>query len=296
MRPVGEAAPVEGAPPLTPEQKPANPPAVTYENGKLMIIAKNAVLGDILRAVAEKTGATIDVPETATERVVSQLGPGPARDVVAALLNGSHFNYVMVGTEESPNSVAQVVLTAKSDGTKTDAPQGAPTPSPVIASNTPRPTFQPRTGRGQAIMQPYKEMLEQQQAQQAATADLQSQPVTPTAMTEPVAAAASSDGTSAANASAAGTAINPAPTGTETAAVAGTATNPAPTGIETAAAANPAVTGSETATVADAGASGEAAKNSGDRTPTQVLQDLYEARRQMMQAQRQPPPTTAPSQ
>jgi hypothetical protein len=299
VRPVGEAAPVEGAPPLTPEQKPATPPTVTYENGKLMIIAKNAVLGDILNAVAEKTGATIDVPEAATERVVSQLGPGPARDVIAALLNGSHFNYVMVGSEESPNSVARVVLTAKSD-TKTDAPKGSATPSPVLASNTPRPNFQPRTARGQSIMQPYKEMLEQQQAQEAVTPDSQPQPGTPTATTEPVAAAVTPDGTSSANASTAGAATNPAPTGTETAVAAGTATNPAAAGTETSAAAGIATnlgpTGTETAAVSDPAAAGEAAKNPGERTPTQVLQDLYEARRQMMQAQRQPPPTTSPSQ
>src|SRR6516225_438245 len=53
VHPAGESAPVSGAPPLTPEQKPATPPTVTYENGKLMIVAKNAVLGDILRAVSE---------------------------------------------------------------------------------------------------------------------------------------------------------------------------------------------------------------------------------------------------
>lgn len=268
MHPVGESAPVAGAPPLTPEQKPATPPTVTYENGKLMIVAKNAVLGDILHAVSEKTGASIDVPEGATERVVSQLGPGPARDVIAALLNGSHFNYVMVGTQESPNSVAQVVLTAKAENTKTDTPKGA-TPAPVVAGNMPHPRVQPRTSQGQAIMQPYKEMLDQQQAQEVATPDFQAQVATPTTTSESVAAATTPEAASA-----------PAP--------------PAAAAAVTPAATSPASAGTETAAVADVPVPGEAPKPpSADRSPSQVLQDLYEARRQMMQAQRQPPPPSS---
>src|SRR6476660_5592013 len=61
--------------PLTPEQRPAAAPLVIYLNGKLSISAKNSTLGDVLRAIANKTGAAIDVPENANERVVSQLGP-----------------------------------------------------------------------------------------------------------------------------------------------------------------------------------------------------------------------------
>jgi hypothetical protein len=84
--------------PLTPEQRPAAAPIVIYLDGKLSISAKNSTLSDVLRAIANKTGANIDIPEDANERIVSQLGPAPARDVIASLLNGSHFNYVMVGT------------------------------------------------------------------------------------------------------------------------------------------------------------------------------------------------------
>ncbi len=153
--------------PLTPEQRPANPPMVSYVDGKLTVVAKNSTLGDVLRAIAAKTGASIDVPEAANERVVSQLGPAPARDVMAALLNGSHFNYVMVGTETNPNSVAHVILTAK-----TDRPEGSANTNASLA----RPTVLPRNALQAAIMQPYQEMLQQQQqAQQAAAAELQQQ-------------------------------------------------------------------------------------------------------------------------
>ncbi len=67
------------------------PPQVSYQNGQLTIVAPNSTLGDILRAVRKQTSADIEVPP-ATERVVTHLGPGPAREIVAELLNGSRFN------------------------------------------------------------------------------------------------------------------------------------------------------------------------------------------------------------
>ena len=71
-------------------------PQVSYQNGQLTIVAPNSTLADILRAVRKQTGAEIDIPE-ARERVVTRLGPGPARAVLAELLNGSRFNYVLLG-------------------------------------------------------------------------------------------------------------------------------------------------------------------------------------------------------
>ena len=55
----------------------------------------------------------MDVPPNATERVVSRFGPGPAREVLAELLNGSHFNYVLMGSAADPNSLERVILTPK---------------------------------------------------------------------------------------------------------------------------------------------------------------------------------------
>ena len=109
------------------DQMPAIPPQVTYQAGQLTIQAQNSTLGDILRAVRAKTGASVDIPSNADERVVGRLGPGPAREVLASLLNGSHFNYVMVGSATDPGAVQQVILTSKSGGTTTAAARaGAP--------------------------------------------------------------------------------------------------------------------------------------------------------------------------
>jgi hypothetical protein len=104
-------------------------PQISYEKGQLTIVASNSTLGDILKAVRKQTGADIDVPE-ARERVVTHLGPGPAREIIAELLNGSRFNYVLLGSPEDSSVLTRVVLVQKS-GPETAAnqqPSGGPSP------------------------------------------------------------------------------------------------------------------------------------------------------------------------
>lgn len=98
------------------DQIPSTPAKVSFQGGLLSISAQNSTLGEILREVHQLTGASIDVPAGtgANERVVTHLGPGAPRDVLAGLLNGSSFNYVMVGSNADPGAVTSLVLTAKS--------------------------------------------------------------------------------------------------------------------------------------------------------------------------------------
>ena len=93
---------------------PAVPPKVSFSGGMLTIVAENSTLSDILRAVKTQTGAAVEIPPNATERVVTHLGPGAPRDVLSSLLNGSHFNYVMLGSPTNPAKVDRVILTSKS--------------------------------------------------------------------------------------------------------------------------------------------------------------------------------------
>lgn len=116
----------------------AVPPQVTFENNQLTIVAPNSTLADVLRAVRKTTGADIDVP-AAPERVVTHLGPGPARDVLADLLNGSRFNYVLLGAAGNDTALTRVVLVAKTEG-GTIPHQSAP----------PQPQPQPGMGMAQA--------------------------------------------------------------------------------------------------------------------------------------------------
>ena len=116
-------------PPIPLDSIAAVPPQVSFENNQLTIIAPNSTLADILRAVRKQTGAEIEVP-AAPERVVTHLGPGPARDVLAELLNGSRFNYVLLGSPSDEAALTRVVLVTKS------GPQDI-TPNPAVANNPP---------------------------------------------------------------------------------------------------------------------------------------------------------------
>lgn len=109
-------APVQPQPELTPAQKPAVAPQVTYNNGQLTIVAENCTIGDVMRAVHSQTGAVVDLPQNASERVASRVGPGAPRDVLASLLNGSNFNYVLLGSAGDPKAIQHIILTPKPMG------------------------------------------------------------------------------------------------------------------------------------------------------------------------------------
>ena len=115
-------------PPPTPEQGPSSPPDVTFQGGQLTIVARNSTMSDVLNAVRKKTGAAVDMPPATNERVVGQFGPGSPRDVLAQLLNGSHYDYVLLGSPAEPGSLNKVVLIARATG---------PEPVPVASSENP---------------------------------------------------------------------------------------------------------------------------------------------------------------
>src|SRR5208337_3511873 len=101
--------------PLFPAAVTEAPPqpavTVTFENGMLRIHADKATLAQVLFEVQRQTQAEIAIPAGAEqEQVVADLGPAPARDVLAALLNGSVYNFVFVGTELT---LEQVILTRR---------------------------------------------------------------------------------------------------------------------------------------------------------------------------------------
>ena len=66
-------------------------------------------------------------------RVAGRIGPGPARDVLAALLNGSQFDYIIVASLPNPAGLEHVVLIAKADWLEGSDPKD----NPVVAVNRP---------------------------------------------------------------------------------------------------------------------------------------------------------------
>ena len=131
-----QPAPESSHLPPTLEQMPAVPPEVKFVNGLLTIVAENSTLGDVVRAVGAQIGAAIEMSTEATERVVIHLGPGPAREVVTKLMNGSHFNYVILGSVAQPDHIDRVILTPI---LRNSLPELDATAIPIGGSNPPVP-------------------------------------------------------------------------------------------------------------------------------------------------------------
>ena len=107
--------------PPVPPQVASQPPAeaappqptvdVSYQNGLLSIHSDKASLSQVLFEVHVKTQADIAIPAGAEqEQVVANLGPAPAKDVLAALLNGSTYNFIFVGDERA---LERVIISRK---------------------------------------------------------------------------------------------------------------------------------------------------------------------------------------
>jgi hypothetical protein len=114
------------------------PPRDSYQNGLLTIDAQNSTLSQVLRAVQAQTGASVEMPSSAAnERVMMQVGPGRPRDVLNTLLNGSKFNYIILGMIDNPGGVQKVILTTR---------QNAPATVNTAQNNAPgqaQPQYQP---------------------------------------------------------------------------------------------------------------------------------------------------------
>jgi hypothetical protein len=91
---------------------PAAPPKISYVGGQLKIDALGSTLADVLTQVAALTGVKIDVPASAaSERMAFvELGPGPARQILASLLSDSNFDYLIQASDADPEKIQSVLL------------------------------------------------------------------------------------------------------------------------------------------------------------------------------------------
>jgi hypothetical protein len=125
--------PVAQTPPrtLTPEEMAPVAPTVSYQAGQLTIESKNATLAQVLKSVQAKTGGAFDIPASANnDRVVAQLGPGQPKDILASLLNGSKFNYIILGVPNDPGAVQKLILTPRTKAPITNTAQNEPVRQP----------------------------------------------------------------------------------------------------------------------------------------------------------------------
>ncbi len=94
---------------------------VAYTQGLLFVSADNSSLNQILRQISHETGMKIS-GGVADERVFGRYGPSAPSQVLAALLDGTGSNMLLL--HRNGNSPAELVLTPRQDG---------PTPPPPTA-------------------------------------------------------------------------------------------------------------------------------------------------------------------
>ncbi|MBZ5546844.1 MAG: AMIN domain-containing protein [Acidobacteriia bacterium] len=99
--------------PPPPPEPPKPAVNVTFQNGLLRIRTEGGTLAEVLFEVQRQTQAEIAIPAGAEqEQVVADLGPAPARDVLASLLNGSSYNFIFIDGEQG-RGLEKVVLTRR---------------------------------------------------------------------------------------------------------------------------------------------------------------------------------------
>ena len=104
--------------------------AVSFEDGLLSITSNKANLSEVLFEVHQRTGAEIAIPAGAEqEQVAADLGPAPAPEVLAYLLNGSRFNFMILSSATDPHALDRVILSPRGDG---KIPVGNPQAQQVV--------------------------------------------------------------------------------------------------------------------------------------------------------------------
>jgi hypothetical protein len=127
---------------------PRTPLEVTFRNGLLSIVSNKATLSEILYAVQQRTGADIPIPAGAEqERVVAEFEPAPAPEVLARLLNGSNFNFLILSAPDDPRHLDRVILTAR-DGGSMPIPFMQPEAAQSVQNDEDAEPTAPRAGNG----------------------------------------------------------------------------------------------------------------------------------------------------
>jgi len=97
--------------------EPAKGFEVSFQDGLLSVMSTKGSLADVLSEIRKQTGADIAIPAGAEqEEVAASLGPGTPRDIVSQLLNGSRYNFILVGADNDPNKLERVILSPKGAG------------------------------------------------------------------------------------------------------------------------------------------------------------------------------------
>ena len=148
--------------PKWPANEKPSPASVTWDSQGLHIDAANSSLAQILHDVATATGARVEGFDT-DQRVFGAFGPGPARDVLCQLLQGSGYNVLLIG-DQGQGTPREILLSLRHAGTATTA--GNPAPARDEDTDTdeqPQPQPSSRFGPGGPRLTPQQMQQQHQQ-------------------------------------------------------------------------------------------------------------------------------------
>ena len=116
-----------------PGQSAAPSPIALVTGGGLIIRANGQDFASVLNAIRSVTGITVEMPnESESEPVFMNLGPVSTKDALMALLEGTRYNYVIVGSQGNSQVVKRLIVSSRSSAAApplvASASQGPATP------------------------------------------------------------------------------------------------------------------------------------------------------------------------
>jgi hypothetical protein len=118
---------------------PASPPRVSFQNGQLTVIAENSSLVDTLNAIRAATGIKIEGAGGGGDRIMAKIGPAPVRDVLLSLLEGSRYDFAILGAEADAQKIDRLVLSPRMASGSTPATPVPTQPAQDDAGNAQPP-------------------------------------------------------------------------------------------------------------------------------------------------------------
>jgi hypothetical protein len=110
------------------------PSVVQFSDGKLTIRASGQEFAAVLAAVSAATGVKTDIPPGAgSDPVFMSIGPAPVREVLTALLTGSRYNYILLGSRSDGRQVTRVIVSLQPPSDKPPVAVAGGPPHPAAA-------------------------------------------------------------------------------------------------------------------------------------------------------------------
>jgi hypothetical protein len=135
---LGERSAIRRTPALVRNELPV---VVNFQNGLLSVRTQKATLAQVLYEIHRQTGADIAVPAGAEqEQVAANLGPAAPKEVLAALLNGSHYNFIILGEDGDAGTLQRVILSPRFGGTDDTAPLASGASAPINEMRNSQPS------------------------------------------------------------------------------------------------------------------------------------------------------------